>query len=127
MSTIPLPRATQRQLKRLTLKNEPTIAADARFFERRPERSHRLRLSSVAEVEILRLLRPGNPLTPGLRWYTAVRQVRKGFRMRVFSMGLPHLDCDESEEVSCWVFERNRNARDVETEASLRQIAETLS
>lgn len=127
MSANPLPRDTQRQLKRLTFQNEPTISADARFFERRPDRSHRLRLSSVAEIGILRLLHPGKLLTPGLRWYTAVRQVQKGFRIRVFSMGLPHLDCDETEEVCCWVYERNRNARNAEIEASFRQLGETLS
>lgn len=127
MSIGTLSRPAQRRLKRLTIENEASIQADARFFERRPDRNHRIRLASAAEVETIRLLRPGNPTTPGLRWYTAVRQVRQGVRLRVFSMGLPDLDTDEPEDVCRWVYERGRTGGDDAIERSLRQAMEARS
>ena len=51
------PRALQRRLERLAVRNEATIASDKRFFERRPDRQYRLRLASVPEVELDRALR----------------------------------------------------------------------
>lgn len=126
MSIARLPRAGQRRLKRLTADNEPSILSDARFFERRPDRNHRIRVSSVAEVEMIRLLHPGNVLTPGMRWYTSVRQIRKGIRCRVFTIGLADLDCDAPEDVCLWVYERGRTNRDAEIETSLRKAMEAL-
>ncbi|MCJ2044405.1 hypothetical protein MKK58_07640 [Methylobacterium sp. J-078] len=127
MSISALSRPAQRRLKRLTAENEASILSDARFFERRPDRSHRIRLSSLAEVETIRLLHPGNQLTPGLRWYTAVRQVRQGVRLRVFSMGLPDLDTDEPEDVCRWVYERGRTGGDDAIERGLRRAMEARS
>ncbi|MCJ2035754.1 hypothetical protein [Methylobacterium sp. J-068] len=127
MSISTLSRSVQRRLKRLTVENEASIQADARFFERRPDRNHRIRLASPAEVETIHLLHPGNPLTPGLRWYTAVRQVRQGVRLRVFSMGLPDLDTDEPEDVCRWVYERSRTGGESEIERALRRAVEAHS
>lgn len=127
MSISTLSRPAQRRLKRLTIENEASIQADARFFERRPDRNHRIRLASPAEVETISLLHPGNSITPGLRWYTAVRQVREGVRMRAFSMGLPDLDTDEPEEVCRWVYDRGRTGEDSEIERALRRAVEAHS
>ncbi|KQT16176.1 hypothetical protein ASG40_18225 [Methylobacterium sp. Leaf399] len=122
-----LPSAAQRRLKRLTAENETSILADARFFERRPDRNHRIRLASRAEVEMIRLLHPDNVITPGMRWYTSVRQIRKGVRLRGFTIGLADLDCDETEEVCRSVYERGRSTREVEIEQSLRLAMEARS
>ena len=127
MSKSTLPRPAQRRLKRLTFQNEPSIQADAKFFERRPDRNHRVRLASGAEVEIIRLLHPGNVIAPGFRWYTAVRQIKRGIRFRVFTIGFADLDCDETEDVCRSVYERGRTTRAAEIEQSFGQAMEALS
>lgn len=114
----------QRKLKRLTRQNEQSIRADAKFLERRPDRNHRVRLSSPAEVATIRLLHPGTVITPGFRWYTAVRQVWPGIRLRVFTIGFADPDCDVSEDVCRSVYDRGRTTRDAEIEQLLRQTVD---
>lgn len=114
MSPRVLSRADRRRLQRLTHENELTIAADARFFERRPDRSHRIRQASRAEVEIHHLT--GRPRMTTLRWYVAVRQLAPGVRFRVFACGLPDLDCDQPEDVCREVYERQQTERGLQIE-----------
>ena len=127
MSNSTLSRPAQRRLKRLTLQNEPSIQADAKFFERRPDRNHRVRLASSAEVEIIGLMHPGTVIAPGMRWYTAVRQIHPGIRCRVFTIDFADLDCDETEAVCRSVYERHCTTRNAEIERSLRQAVEARS
>ena len=118
-------RSARRRLTRLTHENEITIAADARFFERRPDRSHRIRLASRAEVETLYLMHPNRERVADLRWYTVIRQLTRGMRFRVFVLGLPDLDCDVAEDVCRAVYEREQThqAREIEGayQASMRR------
>lgn len=104
MISVPLTRPQRRRIKRLALENEPTIEADRRFFERRPDRNFRVRLASPAECESLRI-HDGHTVDEGSRWYTAVRQVRPGWRLRAFTLGLEGLETDILEETCREVYE----------------------
>ncbi|MFG1306009.1 hypothetical protein V5F34_17960 [Xanthobacter autotrophicus] len=79
-------RANQRRLERLALKNEATIAADRRFFERRPDRQYRLRLASAAEVDLNRAL-SGTWSAPGARLFVVVRKISPTVRIRALLFG----------------------------------------
>ncbi|QRG07908.1 hypothetical protein EZH22_05945 [Xanthobacter dioxanivorans] len=77
------PRAIQRRVERLTLKNEAVTDADERFFARFRERRHRIRLASEHEVEIARLMGEMPPVPASWRLFAAIRAF-DGARMRAF-------------------------------------------
>lgn len=99
-------RADRRRFDRLCEKNEPTLAADRRFFERRPDRAHRVRLASAAEVETLKLTGNGCEAPAGYRWYAAIRHVVLDVRVRAFAIGREDLDTDVSEGIAASIYER---------------------
>lgn len=119
-------RADRRRFQRLTDANEPTIQSDRCFFERRPERTHRVRLASTAEIETMILLKPARRAPSGLRWYVALRQVKPGVRLRVFTLGHEGLDTDVSEQVAAYVYEQasGEGSRAEEIETRLRTVME---
>ena len=86
-------------------KHQPSVdrvtEADAKFFERWPNRQHRIRLAAAAEIAQNAILADGEDLTPvpGARWIVMVKQVKPGVRMRAFAQatGIDDLDLDESE------------------------------
>ncbi|TIQ46731.1 hypothetical protein [Mesorhizobium sp.] len=65
-----------------TCTDVPVLEADRRYFERFPDRQHRLRLGSRAEVHQLRIL--GRCQPPEYRLYVAIKCVAPGVRMRRF-------------------------------------------
>lgn len=106
----PLSRADWRRLVRLADANESSLLADRRFFERWPERHHRIRLSSAAEIESLKLLGEGQDAPAGYCWYTAVRQVVPDVRIRSFVVWREGAETDVAEPVAAMVFDRASNS-----------------
>ncbi|MDI4657242.1 hypothetical protein [Xanthobacter autotrophicus] len=106
---------TRRRLQYFATKNEPTIMADRRFFERRPDRQHRLRLASLWEMKESEAMDMRPPVT-GFRLFVVVSNVSPGARIRAFFFGpaenAADLD-DVGEEEAVFLFERccQRNAR----------------
>ena len=89
--------------------NEPTIAADAKFFARRPDRTYRVRRMSRAEMEQLELASGGPllPLGPDRAPFTVVKQVATGVRLRIFVPGPGDEDgSDASDELGAFLWER---------------------
>ena len=74
-------------------------AADAAFFDRFPDRRHRVRLAALAEIAQNAIMALGEDLTPvpGARWIVMVKQVRPGVRMRAFAQATGADDFDLSE------------------------------
>ena len=76
--TIDLTRAERRRLQRLCDTIDKLIDTDRRFFERRPDRSHRVRRAFAEEIaagEIV--LGQRRELPPYGAWFVAIRQIRR--------------------------------------------------
>lgn len=78
---------------RLVKANEATLAADAAFFSRHPDRRLRLRTASRHEVEFHKLA-CGLSAPPEMRLYAVVRQTAPGIRVRAFLFG-PEAGADD--------------------------------
>ncbi|KQP53021.1 hypothetical protein ASF34_01215 [Methylobacterium sp. Leaf106] len=84
---------------------EAVTEADRRFFVRHPDRSHRVRHTSQAEMA--QVTRSGSMLDapmPGFRWFTAIRQVAEGVRVRVYVQAPELCDTDVSEAVAAQIY-----------------------
>ncbi len=93
-----LPRQRRRQIKRLSDELDTLLNADRNFFERRPDRSYRIRRCFRPEIEINGLISPEmRELEPGMAWFTLVRQVAPGARMRIFIRGPRDAETDLPE------------------------------
>ena len=72
-------RRRERQLHKLEARAVRVTEADQLYFERFPQRNHRIRLAAAAEIEGLRIA-SGDPLAipPGYRMFTVVHQIAPG-------------------------------------------------
>jgi hypothetical protein len=124
MSEIKLTRAQRRQMQKLTDQVDKMSQADRRFFERRPDRKHRVRLASRAEIEQNELLE-GKPqeIPPGCRVFTIVRNVAPGARLRLFVFALEGSETDLSEGIAKAAFEAVATPRTWQIEAQMREAA----
>ena len=84
MSRPELTRAQRRRMQKLADRIGLISEADRKYFERSPERRHRVRLADRVELEEEGLVH-GHVRSepPGRQLYTAVRNVRPGFRLRI--------------------------------------------
>jgi hypothetical protein len=123
--TVQLTRAQRRQMQRLTDRVDRVTQADRLFFERRPDRKHRVRLASQAEIGQQEILE-GKPLfmPPGCHIFTVVRNIAPGVRLRLFTYGLEHSETDLSEATTRAIFETAATPRTWEIEAQMRKAAE---
>jgi hypothetical protein len=102
LDTFNLSRPQKRKLKRLTDKLDSLLDADRRFFERRPDRSYRVRRAFKPENEIVDLLaEDGDPIPEGMVRLFIVRQIRPGLRMRVYAKGSDWLEPDLWSDEQC--------------------------
>jgi len=89
------------RLKRLYKEANRFTTTDRRFFNRFPERSYRIRRSCAAEIEAIGIFnKTSMALAPGRRWFTAVRQVSPGERLRVFLSGRADFDTDVDDDTA---------------------------
>ena len=99
--SVPLSRANRRRLDKYQPSVDRVTEGDAKFFERFPERQHRVRLAAAAEIAQNAIMAAGEDLTPvpGARWIVLVKQLQPGMRMRAFAQatGVDDLDLDETE------------------------------
>ena len=117
-----LTRAERRRLQRLSDTIDKLIDTDRRFFERRPERSHRVRRAFAEEVaagEIV--LGQRRELPPHGAWFVAIRQIQPGVRVRAFFIAGRGLETDLSEAQAVGIFEAFATEGTREIEAALRK------
>ena len=87
MSTIQLTRAQRRQMQKLANQVDRVTQADRLFFERFPNRMHRVRLASRAEIEQRELIDGGH--TDGRsRLPNFLRSSRRGVANTIHSKNL---------------------------------------
>lgn len=94
---------------------------DRRFFERFPDRRHRVRLASAAELQQYELLE-GAPLAipPGFKAFVVIRNVFPGARMRLFMVAPEGRETDVCEATAQSIFEAAATPYAREIEAQLR-------
>jgi len=123
--SIQLTPVQQRQMKKLAERVDRVSQADRRFFERFPHRKHRVRLASQAEIGQNEILQDETVwLPPGYRWFTVVRNVAPGARMRLFVRYLEDAETDLDEETAKEIFELASTEKTRKIEAGLRTAIE---
>ena len=122
-------RNQRRQIQKLAELVDKACAADAAYFKRRPDREHRLRRSYRAEVLQNHLLSNGEigtSLGRGLAWFTVVKNLCCGTRLRMFVPFIENTDPDLASEEHCRelyeaLADRNPKLRIIE--ADMRRVA----
>jgi hypothetical protein len=105
---------------RLKKDTDRIVRADERFFARRPERKHRLRLAYQAEIDQLR----APPVEPGFSAFTIVRVVADGVRTQLFVMLPDQFETDLSKDECRYIFFVRATPSYWEMEARVRKTAE---
>src|SRR6478736_6971651 len=105
MSAVRLTRAQRRLPQKLADRYRAT-QVNRLFFERRPDRQHRVRLASQVEIDQQKLFdgKPP-PIPPGCRLFTVDRNIAPGVRMRLFVWNLEGAETDLSAAVARRIFE----------------------
>lgn len=123
---VKMTRAQRRAIERLQKRVDKAVAADRRFFERFPDREHRLRhaySSEIAQEEIAQ----GEPIVtlPGNAAFVIVKCLCSGTRMRLLLQGPKDTEVDLSEQEARAIFEgmAERIPQIRESEAELRAIS----
>ncbi len=97
----------RRQMRIAAERVDRVTQADRRFFERFPDRQHRVRLTSAAELEQQTILDGKPPFIPdGCRCFTLIRNIAPGARMRLFWTAPADAETDLSEEIARAIYER---------------------
>jgi hypothetical protein len=119
-----LTRKQRRRMDVLAERVDKITQADARFFERRPDRQHRVRRASPAEIEQAEIV--GGPVwvPPECAVFTVVRNIAPGVRLRVFMRAPADSDTDVSEEVVRTIYEAAATEKTREIEAGMRKAME---
>jgi len=118
--TMPMTAAQRRRVEALNEQIDKICQADRLFFERHPERRHRVRLASRSEVEQLAVL-GATVCPPGFRVYVAVRNVVSGVRFRTFRCAPVGMETDISEEGAAAIFEATVSPKTRALEATIRR------
>lgn len=121
MTDLILSRAKRRELQKLAVRVERVTRSDAKFFERFPHRCHRVRLTSQAEIaqDAVLLGKPQQP-PPGHQFYTAVKNIGPGVRLRLSICGPQDADTDLSEAQAFEIYERFNGPDVRKIEADMR-------
>ena len=120
--------AQRREPKKLGKQVKRALQSDRLFFERRPERMHRVRLSHSAEIrqnEIAAGALLDAP--PGFLWFTVVRKVTPVVRMRLSSLNFDDAETDLDEDTARELFESLATPVLHDAEARLRKVMEGRS
>lgn len=123
-----LSRAQRRQMKKLAARVDKITDADRKFFERFPDRQHRLRVAGRAEIEQDALLAGKWPrrLPPELNHYVVVKNVAPGARLRITVVGDEGWDIDVSEQEARGRFEDARTSQVSEIEQEILELCRNL-
>ena len=122
---IELSSAQLRETKKLGKQVKRALQSDKLFFERRPGRMHRVRLSHSAEIRQNEIA-AGAPLDapPGFLWFTVVRKVAPVVRMRLFTLNFDDAETDLDEDTARELFESLATPVLRDAEARLRKVME---
>jgi hypothetical protein len=82
-----LTRAQRRELKKISSRVDKITAGDKKFFERFPDRRHRVRVAHRAEIEQGELFCGDSfeELDDGMIYFTAVKNIKTGVRLRLLA------------------------------------------
>lgn len=111
MNAASLSFSARRRLQILAADVDKMVASDRAFFERWPERRHRVRRSSQAEIESYGIVGGEIDLPPDLALFTLTKSIAPGARIRLFIPGPVNASGeDETEEVAAgaWRFYADR-------------------
>ena len=110
MPAISLTRQQKLKIKKLASRIDRVTQADRRFFERRPDRQHRVRIASQAEIEANIVLH-ASPMRVALaqQHFIAVRKITPWMRMRLPFVGPRDADTDLNEETARKIFDLFHN------------------
>ena len=124
MSTT-LTRPQRRQIQKPAEYVDRVTQADALFFERFPHRKHRIRISGQAEIRQNEIL-DGKPWVPlaGFKFFTLVRNIAPGVRMRLYVPAPEACETDVDEATARAVFEARATPQVWEIEMAMREHAE---
>jgi hypothetical protein len=116
--------AQRRKLQKLEARVEKATNADRLFFERHPDRTHRLRCAYTAEIESEAVVQ-GEPVIaqPGYRILVVVKCLCRGSRLRMLLQGLESEDTDISEAEAAWIYEMLQTPQTRAVEARMRAIS----
>ena len=109
-------RNQRRQLEKLAPHVERVVATDIAFFKKHPDRRHRVRRTSEAEIARIEVIENRAMQPPGgLCWFTVVRKVPGG-RIRAFTANYAEAKTglDVPEDLAKAVFEHAAASRAVE-------------
>jgi len=122
---IELTSAQRRELKKLEKLVKRALQSDKLFFERRPERMHRVRLSHSVEIRQNEIV-AGAPLDapPDFLWFTVVRKIAPVVRMRLFTQNFDDVETDLDEDTARELFESLATPVLRDAEARLRKVME---
>jgi hypothetical protein len=118
-----LTKAERRRMAQLGEMVDRVTQADRRFFERFPDRTHRLRLASPAEIEQYDIIEGKAWMPPGFRMYVAVKKIASDARMRSFVRGLADWETDVPEATARAVWEAVSNPHRDMIEAKLQKAS----
>jgi hypothetical protein len=111
-------------MQKLAARVDLVTQADRRFFLQRPDRKHRVRFAAAAEIEQTRIA-SGEPMAvpPGCRFFTIVKNIVTGTRLRLLVLNEEGAETDLSEEVARTIWEEAETPHMREVEAQLRKVA----
>jgi hypothetical protein len=124
MRTPKLTPTQRRRLRKLADPIKHITQSDLNYFARFPHRKHRVRVASRAEIILL-----GGAISvpPGRQLYTAVRNVRPDFRLRIVFPGPADRDPEpfsEAEARAIYAFHETEEDRVIE--AQMIELIEPL-
>ena len=120
MSRPELTRAQRRRMQKLADRIGLISQADRKYFERFRQRRHRVRVAGRAEIEHEEIARGrARSAPPGCQLYTAVRNVRPGFRLRIVFLGPADRDPElfsEAKARAIYAFHETEEHRAIEAQ-----------
>lgn len=124
--TVRLNRQQRRALDRAAAGVDHVTAEDRRWFEARPDRRHRIRRMTAAEIASAEAMSALSPVPAGGARFTLVRKITPDFRLRVFISGPAHKSGDETGEATAaalWDHHRARNPNASAREDAMTAVA----
>ena len=124
----PLTRVQRRLLRKLADRTDRVWQDDLTFFEKHPDRMHRVRPADQDELAYQAILEGGLPeIPPGFRFFVIVRLVALGQRLRLFVLAPENTETDLDEGSACWAFITSATPRAWKIEAEMRKAARLQS
>lgn len=100
---------------------------DRRFYERHPDRRHRIRRATRTEIAAMSEVHGfgATALSPSDRWFVVTRLVAPGGWVKLFTVNKADSDTDVAEDLAASLFDylsdRNGGTQDIET--TIRMLA----